>query len=261
MKGTTLDNILSILIFVALIVVIIQQCNTKPATMPGDNINTIIEKLQNSFDTIETEVLGTIQGDISILDSVLVDRINVLTEAQKELIERVKLSEAKYSKQNKELKQFLSIKTATADTFKQKIYVVDTNGVEVIVPEWFKALPWQLRATHVDNLDYVNVFYDLLSDSVTTEVLIHNEFDIETYEEAGQTFVKVNNLNPKTYTLPGSSSFNLDLPTQPAKYKPWRAGLQVGVGVTSDLKPRPYIGAGISYTPKINLKNIFRKKN
>lgn len=261
MKGTTLDNILSILIFVALIVVIIQQCNTKPATMPGDNINTIIEKLQNSFDTIETEVLGTIQGDISILDSVLVDRINVLTEAQKELIERVKLSEAKYSKQNKELKQFLSIKTATADTFKQKIYVVDTNGAEVIVPEWFRNLPWQLKATHVNDMDYVNVFYDLLSDSVTAEILIHNEFEIEQYEEDGQSFVRVNNKNPKTYTLPGSSSFNLDLPIQPEEYKPFRAGVQVGVGVTSDLQPRPYIGLGLSYTPRIRLRNLFKKKN
>ena len=260
MKGTTIDNILSGAILILLIVIVIQQCNPKQPTINPDGYSTIIEKIQNNFDTIETEVFGTIQGDISILDSVISDRINILTTAQKELLERVKLSEARLRKENKELKQFLSIKTATADTITEKIYVIDTSGAEVIVPDWFLNLPWQLKATHVNDMDYVNVFYDLLSDSVTAEILIHNDFEIEQYEENGEAFVRVNNLNPKTYTLPGSSSFNLDLPVIKEDPKQIQAGLQVGIGVTSDLQPRPYIGLGLNYRPRIKRLKLFNKK-
>lgn len=256
MNGTSIDRIIGIGILIGLIIVIFNQCKNQPQTIEPDGVTTIVEKLQNNFDTINTEVFGTIQGDISILDSVIADRINVLTEAQKDLLAKVKQSEAQLRKENKELKQFLSIKTATADTIREEIFIIDTAGHEVAVPQWFKDLPWQLKATHVNDLDYVNIFYDLLSDSVTAEILIHNDFEIEQYEENGETFVRVNNLNPKTYTLPGSSSFNLDLPNQVTDYKPFRAGAQVGIGVTSDLKPRPYIGLGLSYTPKIKLRNI-----
>lgn len=260
MKGTTIDNILSGAILILLIIIVIQQCNPKQPTINPDSYNTIVEKIQNNFDTIETEVFGTIQGDISILDSVISDRINILTTAQKELLERVKLSEARLRKENKELKQFLSIKTATADTITEKIYVIDTTGAEVIVPDWFRNLPWQLKATHVNDLDYVNVFYDLLSDSVTTEILIHNEFEIEQYTADGEAFVRVNNLNPKTYTLPGSSSFNLDLPVIKQDPKQIQAGFQLGIGINQDLKPRPYIGLGLNYRPRIKKLKLFNRK-
>jgi len=260
MKGSTLDSILSLAILILLVIIVIQQCNPKQAIIKPDSYNVIVEKIQSNFDTIETEVFGTIQGDISILDSVLNDRINILTSAQKELLQRVKQSEARLRKENKELKQFLSIKTATSDTITEKIYVVDTTGAEVIVPEWFRNLPWQLKATHVNDMDYVNVFYDLLSDSVTAEILIHNDFEIEQYEEAGESFVRVNNLNPKTYTLPGSSSFNLDLPVIQQPPKQIQAGFQFGIGVTSDLQPRPYIGLGLNYRPRIKRFKIFNRK-
>ena len=260
MKGTTLDNILSIAILFALIVVIMQQCNPRQAAIDPDSYQTIVEKLQTNFDSTQTDVISTIQTNIETLDSVLADRINVLSAPQSELLARVIEMEATYKKENKQLKQFITIKTYTSDTITKQIYVTDTSGAKVIVPQWFKDLPWQLRATHINDLDYVNVYYDLLSDSVTTEILIHNEFEIEQYQEAGESFVRVNNKNPNTYTLPGSSSFNLDLPLV-TKYKPLRAGVQVGVGVTSDLQPRPYVGIGLNYSPRLNIRNIFKRKN
>lgn len=261
MKGTTLDNILSIAILILLIVLVVQRCNPKQTTINPDSYQTIVEKLQTNFDSTQTDIISTIQTNIESLDSVMADRINVLTDPQSELLNRVIELEGIYKKENKELKQFLSVKTYTADTITEQIYITDTSGTQVIVPQWFKDLPWQLRSTHVNELDYVNVFYDLLSDSVTTEILIHNDFEIEQYEENGESFVRVNNKNPKTYTLPGSSSFNLDLPLNPTKYDPMKVGFQFGVGVSSDFKPRPYIGFGLTYSPKLNLKNIFKRKN
>ena len=74
MKGTTLDNILSFAILIALIVVIVQQCSPKHSTIDPDEYQTIVEKLQTNFDSTQTDIISTIQTNIQSLDSVMADQ-------------------------------------------------------------------------------------------------------------------------------------------------------------------------------------------
>lgn len=101
MKGTTLDNILSIAILILLIVLVVQRCNPKQTTINPDSYQTIVEKLQTNFDSTQTDIISTIQTNIESLDSVMADRINVLTDPQSELLNRVIELEGIYKKRIK----------------------------------------------------------------------------------------------------------------------------------------------------------------
>lgn len=259
MKGVNIDRILSVVVIALLAILILQRCN-KTTTVEPDSTQEILAKLQSSFDSLETETLSTIVADISILDEIVRDNLSDLTEAQKELIKRVQDTEHQLRRENKELKQFIAISTETRDTIHERMIIYDSTGVKVDVPQWFKELPWQIRAKHHDQDDYVNIFYDLLSDSVMAEINIRNQFEVKQFtDEKGDHFVEVNNLNPKTYTLPGSGAFLLDLP-KVEEQKQITTGIQLGIGVDQTGTFHPYLGVGVQYSPQLRIRNIFRRK-
>lgn len=257
-----IDTIIGLVVIILLVAILAQRCGDAPTVQP-DSYEEIRKKMDAAFDTIQTEIMGSILADISILQTYVGQEMNNLTLAQKELMQRVIESEKLLREENKVLKNYLSIKTLNRDTIRERIIITDTSGVEVVVPDWFKKLPWQLRAISVDSFNYFAVKYDLLTDSIWADVEIMNDFEITEYELDDEYYIEVNDRNPRTYIMPGGGSFKLDLPKQKEKYNALQSGIQLGIGITSDLKPRPYVGIGLNYSPRLStmFKNIFRKKN
>lgn len=95
--------------------------------------------------------------------------------------------------------------------------------------------------------DYNNKWVDLWGHTIGNNLLefgltVRNEYTFTIGEEKGKPFVELTNKNPYTDTQ-YLRTFQVSSP----KPKKFGIGFQAGIGVMSEFKLSPYIGAGVSY--------------
>lgn len=124
------------------------------------------------------------------------------------------------------------------------------NGGSVTVVETVTTIHDTTKLTHTDStscFDYNNKWIDLWGNTISNDLLefgltVRNEYTFTIGEEKGKPFVELTNKNPYTDTQ-YLRTFQVSAP----KPKRFGIGIQAGLGVMSEFKLSPYIGAGVSY--------------
>lgn len=124
------------------------------------------------------------------------------------------------------------------------------NGGSVTVVETVTTLHDTTELTHTDStscFNYNNKWIDLWGHTISNDLLefgltVRNEYTFTIGEEKGKPFVELTNKNPYTDTQ-YLRTFQVSAP----KPKRFGIGFQAGIGVMSEFKLSPYLGAGVSY--------------
>lgn len=198
----------------------------------------ILNILTSHLDSHYIQRMQAIETDMAQLDGMLELYHNEMSDGHRELIRRVQEAEKRLSADGLELRSLVRLNTETLSNIKipavRKDSIINGRRSKVAVSnfsdEWMNAY----------------IIYDLELDSVIASLTLRNDFDISTAtDEDGRTVLDIQNRNPHTYTLPGTSIFKLNKPAQSSPVKQPRLSLGIQAGVYSDIKGNVYPGAGI----------------
>lgn len=267
MKNISIETLLTIVVLIWLAVLTFKTCDsnsstTAPEQMSSSEIRSI---LNENFDSLEANQVRVIDSKIDLLTQILLDDSTALSSQQRGLLYRLKQIDEDMKQQGEELMNYISLRTETKQTVKEVVYYKDSTGTDQPLPDWFKRLPIVIESNYQDTNTIVYIKYDVLNDSIETEFLTYNDFElIQSVTADGDHIATVNNRNPFTYTLPGTSVFNLDIPEQKEPL-PLSLGLQAGYYLTKDGHAGPGVGIGLSYNISRpigkQVAKLFRRRN
>jgi hypothetical protein len=176
----------------------------------------------------QTASILTLEGSLSDIKAINAGKDTTITRLQ-ELLREANAIAATVS----------TVVTSVTDTTPTVIIRADTiieNGITFVWPVYknhFKNQWWDLTITSG-------------KDTSSIEGTVTNEFDV--WFERKKRLFKPNQLTVKwRNNNPYSSTTELRSWSQSVKQKRFGLGIYAGYGITSDLKPRPSFGVGISY--------------
>jgi hypothetical protein len=221
-------RILNVSLVVIIIILLTKNCDTG-YKLQDKNLK--LQVLENQMVTYKDKN-GNLESKVQVLQSFNVNAFTKLT-----------LSEGIVKKLQEEVKKYKN-NTVTSVVF-QTNTVFDTT---------FQTDTMYSRITdtilHKEEIAYGFSFNDSwvkvngTVDSKTTELSVEmtNEYGVTVKKKKGKYEAIVSNKNPYS-TVKDMAAYSLSMP----KPKRFGIGVSVGYGITSNLKPTPYIGVGLSY--------------
>jgi len=265
MRNINLDAIISTAILAVLLIILLRGCDgcqqAPPDQMTPEEIKSI---LKSNFDTLQANQVQVINSSIKELQALKDNDREQLTANEVLLLERITTLNKALKKQGDELKNYIELNTKTEIIKTETVFIRDTAGNVLPVPDYIKRLPLTIHSHYQDDLSLIDVSYDVQKDSITSHVLTYNKFKLsQSVTSDGKHIATVSNDNPHTYTLPGTSVFNLDLP-EAEKVPRLSIGLQAGYYLVKDGAHGPGVGVGLNYNISTpigkSIKSIFKRK-
>ncbi len=245
MKGGSLDTILTAGVLIVLLVLLFKDCNKEQPVkqMAPEEIRAIIKE---NFDTLQADNMRVITSSVEVLKTMLKEG-EAMTQAERDIISRIVGLDAQLNDQEEELKAYFELNTKTEQIVKETVYIRDTTGKPAPVPDYIKSLPLIIESHYQDANSLFDLRYDVQKDSISSHIITYNRFKLEQkIDKSGQHVAVISNDNPHTYTMPGTSIFELDVPQYKEPF-PLSVGLQAGYYLTKDGHAAPGVGVGLSY--------------
>ena len=255
MRKDTVGIIIDLVFIVLLCLVLLKGCKDEEKKTQMDQA-TITRIMQQNFDSLANNQVKVIVSEIEPLEQLL-SQTKALTVHQSSLLSRLLGAEKAIAAQNAKLNAYAEIIAQTKRETTSTVYVIDTTGKVQYIPDTLRTKRMVVSSQYSDEWTTRDITWDMSTDSITADIVTNNHFTIKQFtNESGEQLAQIDNLNPYTFTQPGTNVFQLELPEK-VKRRRFSLGLQLGYYYTKE-GLRPGVGAGLSYDIGQNIEDLAR---